>query len=121
MKPGGRDFGKQDDTHKGFEHTWRVSRIDINRPVVLQGFAFAISSLNALKKPSILQIAEDTVFVFVECHVAVELVHSVDRLLLQDAATILVFKIPRQVFKRCKMRRQIQRSVTYAPQPLGTG
>jgi hypothetical protein len=74
--------------------------INIDRPVVLEALASAIGSLNTLEKPSLLHIAKYTILVIVECHVAVELVHSVDRLSLQDVATIFALKIPRRVFKR---------------------
>ena len=131
MKPGRCSFGKQNGAHKGFEHTWRMNRIDIKiyRPVVLQGFALAVSSLNALEKPSTLHIVEYAIFVLIKRHVAIELEDSVDRLSLLDDFTSLTLKIHRQVHKRgrpfCLVLRlshkdeacRQQKSLIHVPQP----
>lgn len=102
MKPGTRcSFGKQNDAHKGFEHTWRMIRIKIDRPIILQGFASAIGSLDASEKPSMLHIIEYAIFVIVKRHVAIELEESVDRLSLPPReVTSSTLKIRRQVLKR---------------------
>jgi hypothetical protein len=42
MEPVGFCVGKQDDTHKGFEHTWAGDSIERNWPIAMQHFACGI-------------------------------------------------------------------------------
>jgi hypothetical protein len=58
MEPVGFRVGKQDDTHKGFEHTWAGVSIASDRPIAMQRFASRIGSLNSLEKPSSVPIGE---------------------------------------------------------------
>jgi hypothetical protein len=75
-----------------------MNQIDVkfDRPVVLQGFAL---SLDTLEKPSILHITEYAIFVVIKCHVAIELGDSVDRLSLLNSSVGFT-EVSRQILKR---------------------